>query len=209
MAIYFQNRAIAGKQLALALEQYKNDETAVIYALPRGGVVLGIEIAEHLNAPLTLLIARKIGHPAQAELAIGAVTENGEPLLNPLFAPDPNVSWLKPLIDKQRREAAHRRELYMKDRPIISAQDKTAIVIDDGIATGLTMRAALADLRAQHPKKLIVAVPMCPPEVAVELENESDELVVLDSNDDYLGSVGAYYTDFPQITDEEVVRILG
>lgn len=208
MAIHFHDRKEAGLKLAKMLEGYAKDTSVVIYALPRGGVVLGAEIARHLKVPLSLAIARKIGHPAQDELAIGAVTETGEALLDPIFVTDRQAGWLSPLIEKQRQEAARRRKRYLADQPAISARDKIAIVVDDGVATGFTLRAALNELRGQKPLKLVVAVPMAPPEVAALLEQDADELIIIDRGDDYLGSVGAYYDIFPQVTDEEVLGAL-
>ena len=183
-------------------------EEVVVYALPRGGVVLGFEVARALHAPLDLVIARKIGHPSNPEYAVCAVTEDGTLLCNELERASLDPEWLKQKAEKEREEAERRRKTYLKDKKHISAAGKIAFVVDDGVATGLTLRAALRSLRAERPKKLIVAVPVAPHEVVEILRKEADEVIVLEDVRDYRGAVGAYYDDFPQTTDEEVIQLL-
>lgn len=203
----FKNRTDAGIKLAAALQHYKGMD-AVVYALPRGGVVLGVEIAKALKLPLDLVIPRKIGHPHNPEYAICAVTEHGELLCNEAERRAVDPAWLKQAVEKEIQEATRRRETYLKGRPSVAVEGKTAIIVDDGIATGLTMRAAIKDLRARHPAKVVVAIPVCPADTAEVLRREADELVVLDIPLVYLGAVGAYYQDFPQVSDEEVIEFL-
>lgn len=205
----FKNRVEAGQKLAELLEEYESSE-AVVYALPRGGVILGAEIAKSLNAPLDLIITRKIGHPLQKEYAVGAVAENGHSIFDKESVSGVSEDYLTAEADKQKAEAQRRREVYLGNRKPISAQGKIAILVDDGIATGLTMKAAVKELKLHfQPEKIIVAVPVIPKEFAVELEqNEGIEVAALISDENFLGSVGAYYKEFPAVEDEEVVKIM-
>ncbi|MGM0368477.1 MAG: phosphoribosyltransferase [Actinomycetota bacterium] len=206
--MYFKNRQEAGKLLAKKLEKYKNN--AVIYALPRGGVVLGAEVAKKLNAKLTLVITRKIGHPYQPEFAIAAVAEDGTIIGNENEIKQVEAEWLQEEIEKEKREAARRRKLYLKHSFPINTKGKTAIIIDDGIATGLTIRAAILSLKGNNPKKLIVAVPVAPESTASLIIKDADEIVALyiPPDNEYLGAVGAYYDQFGQVPDSEVIKIL-
>lgn len=205
----FENRAQAGKLLAKALKTYRGKDV-VVYALPRGGVVTGLEIAKYLHAPLDLIITRKIGHPYQSEYAIAAITENGDIIGDKKELAQINTSWLHAAIKKEKEEIKRRRHTYMKDRKRISAKGKLAIVVDDGVATGLTLRAGIKQLQRQHPQKIVIAVPVLPQSVTRILKREVNELVALEipSDDVYLGSVGAYYDSFPQVSDEEVIDLL-
>jgi putative phosphoribosyl transferase len=203
----FKNRAEAGKLLAEKLEEYRNKET-IIFGLPRGGVVIGAEIASQLNSPLEVIIARKIGHPAQPEFGIAAVTEDGHLIENEKYAATVDENWYRGEIERQTTAALHRQTLYSPALPEVSTEGKIAILTDDGIATGLTTKAALIDLRERKPKKLLLAVPVAPTEVASEISLLVDEEVIINKDSDFLGAVGAYYEEFPQITDEEVIDLL-
>jgi predicted phosphoribosyltransferase len=203
----FRNRSEAGKKLAQALEKYR-DQPGIIYPLPRGGVVLGVEIALALEMPLDLIIPRKIGHPYNPEYAIGAVTENGEMVCNQWEVSRVDPQWLKRQVEKERQEARRRRERYLGDREPLSVEGKIAILVDDGIATGLTMQAAIRDIKQRHPTHIVVAIPVAPKDTADILNQQVDEVIGLEITDYYRGSVGAYYTDFPQLTDEEVINLL-
>src|SRR3989344_5936375 len=205
--IQFKDRQDAGRQLARALREY-SDGDSVIYALPRGGVVLGSEIANTLHIPLDLVITRKIGHPSNPEYAICAVSEDGELVCNEVEKAFVNKDWLKNAVAKEVKEAARRREVYLRGIKHIPATNITAIVVDDGVATGLTIQAALQSLRKEKPKKLMVAIPVAPHDTLNELRGSADEVVVLEDAKDYLGAVGAYYAYFPQVTDEEVIKLL-
>jgi len=208
MTIRFVDRAEAGKALAEALLGYRSD-APVIYALPRGGVAVGYEIARALRAPLEIILTRKIGHPLNAEYAICAIAEGGEPLCNELERAELDDAWLAAACKRERATLAHRAALYRGDGARISARGRVAILVDDGIATGLTMRSAIAVLRGEEPKKLIVAAPVCPADVIAELhEAGADETVILEKGKPYLGAVGAYYREFPQLTDNEVIAAL-
>ena len=203
----FHDRTEAGEKLADAVEKYKG-QPAVIYALPRGGVVLGAIIAQRLSAPLDLTIPRKIGHPSNPETAVCAVSEAGYRLCNELLQ-TVNEAWLEHATERERAEAKRRRKVYLGDRPPPLVKGKIAIVVDDGIATGLTMRVAIHDIKERQPAKVIVAVPVAPSDTAEQIAREVDKfvaLVIIPS--EYFGAVGAYYENFEQVSDEEVVALV-
>lgn len=208
--MYFSNRAEAGRLLAEKLSHYKGKEV-VVYALPRGGVVTAVEIGLQLNAPVDLIIARKIGHPAAPEYAIAAVAEDGHMIGSEKEISLVDPAWLELEKDRQRAEARRRREMYLGGRAPISATGKVAILVDDGVATGLTLRMGIVELRHCHPERLVVAVPVVPKSTATLLRSEVDELVALDVPEDhaYLGAVGAYYDDFTPVEDAEVIELMG
>lgn len=203
----FKDRTEAGKKLAEVLKKYEGQE-GVVYALPRGGVVLAVEIARALRMPLDLIIPRKIGHPHNPEYAICAVAESGELVCNEWESSRVDSQWLKQKVDKESQEARRRRTHYLGGREPVPVAGKTAIIVDDGIATGLTMRAAIRDARQKQPAHLVVAIPVAPKDIADQLSLEADEVVGVDISDYYLGAVGAYYSAFPQVSDEEVVALL-
>lgn len=202
----FADRREAGRQLAEALERFRG-QPGVVYALPRGGVPLGLEVSRYLDMPLDVLIPRKIGHPLQPEYAICAVPEQGERVCNPREEASVDPNWLADAESRERVEASRRRALYGRaDAPMVAG--KLAIIVDDGIATGLTMRAAIRDVAARGPSRVVVAIPVVPASTAAQLEKEADELVALEITDQYLGAVGAYYDSFPQVSDHEVIAML-
>lgn len=203
----FRDRTDAGKQLARALGKFKGRD-GIVYPLPRGGIVLGVEIATALHMPLDLIIPRKIGHPYNPEYAICAVTEDGETVCNEEELARIDQAWFRAQVENARKEARRRRELYLGDRKPLDAKGKTVIIVDDGIATGLTMRAALNDARQRQPAHIVIAIPVSPADTAEKLRRDVDEVVALDIPDFYLGAVGAYYDDFAQVTDEEVIELL-
>jgi len=203
----FHNRIDAGRQLALALTKFRGQD-GIVYPLPRGGVELGVEIARVLAMPLDLVIPRKVGHPFNPEYAICAVTEFGTPICNEHEIAQVDPVWLRQSVENERREARRRRERYLATRVPLPVEGKIAILVDDGIATGLTLRAAIQDIRARRPKWLTAAIPVAPNDAAEKLRREVDELVALDVSDFYLGAVGAYYDEFPQLSDDTVVQLL-
>ena len=205
--MHFRNRSEAGRLLADALKAYAG-QAGVIYPLPRGGVPLGVEIARALNMDLDLIIPRKVGHPYNPEYAIAAVGETGEPVINRTEVDRVDPKWFKQEVARQRDESRRRREAYLHGREPLPVEGKVAILVDDGIATGLTMKAAIQDARARKPAKLIVAIPVVPAETARVLRTMVDDLVALDIDENYLGAVGAYYDDFGQTTDAEVIALL-
>lgn len=205
----FADRRDAGRQLARLLSKYKGQEV-VVYALPRGGVTVAVEIAKFLHAPLDLILAHKIGHPLQPEYAIAAVSESGHMIGNDAELSSVNQEWLQREKEEQMREIKRKRQLYLKGRKEISPQNKIAIIVDDGIATGLTMQAGIFELKDKHPKAIVAAVPVAPRHTVQLLKSMIDEVVGVEipDNFDFLGAVGAYYNKFYQVEDEEVISIL-
>jgi predicted phosphoribosyltransferase len=205
----FWNRAAAGKLLGAALEKFKG-QPLVVYGLPRGGVVTAYQVALSLQAPLDLIICRKIGHPLQPEYAIAAITETGELVGNQQELSRVDADWLETEKIAQQKEAKRRRELYLAGRLQPTIKGKSAIVVDDGVATGYTIEAAIVALRHQFPKKIVVAVPVVTKQVAERLKQVADEVIALETPEDFefLGAVGAYYQDFSQTEDSEVLEIM-
>lgn len=206
----FEDRADAGRQLAAKLLRYR-DKRPVVLALPRGGVPVGLEVAFALNAPLDLVLVRKIGAPYQPELAAAAVAEGDPPVLmrnadviDVLGLPE---RYLLQERDRELAEIARRREVYLGARPRAEIEGRTAIVVDDGIATGATVRAALASVRRRHPARLVLATPVGAPSTLATLREYADEIVVLREPENLI-AIGFYYRDFGQLTDEDVVLLL-
>jgi putative phosphoribosyl transferase len=206
----FRNRADAGRRLAKALMPYK-DRHPIVLALPRGGVPVAAEVARALGAPLDLLLVRKIGVPFHPELAMGAVVDGSAPLVvrneDIIKAMRISEAEFSAVRDRELAEIKRRRIRYVGGRSRPDLKDRTVIVIDDGIATGATTRAALRAARSQKPSRLILAVPVAPTPTLDELRGEADEIVCLEDYEPF-GAVGAYYVDFGQTSDEEVARAL-
>lgn len=205
--MYFKNRREAGDLLAEKLKKYLNKDV-IVYCLPRGGVLTAYEIAKKLNAPLDLVITRKIGHPSQPEYAIAALAENGDIIKGNIDFSSIDKTWFKKEVEKEKEEAKRRREKYLSGQKMVSPKGKIAILVDDGIATGLTIRAGILELKHQNPKKLVVAVPVAPRDVTDQIKSEVDEFIVLDIPAVYIGAVGAYFEDFHPVSDEEVINFL-
>lgn len=205
----FEDRKDAGLQLAGRLQQYNKGKGILVLALPRGGAVTGYEIARAIDAPLDVLIVRKIGFPGQSELAIGAVSETGAIALNRDIISSGNVSqkYIDAEISIQQKEIIRRISLYRVGAMPERHEGNIVILVDDGVATGATMKAAIATLREEKVGKLIVAVPVSPPDTARELLALADEFVCLYTPSDFM-AVGNYYRDFTQVTDGEVATIL-
>ena len=206
----FKNRSEAGKKLAAALANYK-DRQPVILALPRGGVPVAAEVAAAFNAPLDLILVRKIGVPFQTELAMGAVVDGGTPIIvrneDVIRQAGIDESDFAAVCESELAEIERRRRRYLGNRDRVNVEGRVTIVIDDGIATGATMRAALRATRMRNPKKLILAVPVAPTETIAELRDEVDEIVCLEQHE-FFGAIGFYYSDFRQISDDEVIETL-
>ncbi|MFN3396478.1 MAG: phosphoribosyltransferase [Thermodesulfovibrionales bacterium] len=205
----FKNRQDAAVKLASRLEHFKDRQDVIILALPRGGVVTGHEIARILHVPLDIIIIRKIGFPGQPELAIGAVSETDFVVLNEDIVSNYRISkeYIDREIRKQKEEISRRKSLYREGLGIPSLEGKIVILVDDGIATGATMKSAIGAVKAEKVARLIVAVPVAPPETAEEIKKMVDEWICLETPY-YFTAVGAFYEDFSQVSDSEVVRLL-
>ena len=201
----FQDRHDAGRRLARMLEPIIRGP-AVVYALPRGGVPVAAEIALALRMPLDLVVARKVGHPARPEYAVCAVTETGEALCDPSERAHLDPVWVANRINAERAEALRRREDYGRGHPRRRAHGMCAVLVDDGVATGLSLEAALREIRADTPRRVIVAVPVAPAEVAARFRSLCDEFVALQIPESFAGAVGAYYEDFSPVSDDQVLR---
>ncbi len=203
----FRDRVDAGQQLAGLLGKYKN-QNAVVYALPRGGVPVAMEVARVLNCPLDLIIVRKIGHPTNPEYALGALAEEGFLVVNEEELARVDPKWFKTEMEKQKQEARRRRELYLQGRKPIPATGKIAIIVDDGIATGSTMLVAVKKVKREKPAKMVVAVAVSPKDTAQRFAKEVDEFVAVTIPEIFWGAIGYYYDDFSQVSDEEVMALL-
>ena len=203
----FENRQHAALLLARQLKQYAN-ENPLIIAIPRGGVPLGATIARELHGQLDVALVRKLGAPGNPEFAIGAVAENGQTYISPYAqVANANTAYLEGEINKQLQLIARRRAQYDLIHAPISPANRIVIVVDDGLATGATMIAALNGIRNAQPKKLICAIPVAPTDRIDEIEEYCDELVCL-YKADYFGSVGQFYEQFDQVDDQTVIELL-
>jgi len=205
----FRDRRDAGRQLAARLRRYADRSDALVLALPRGGVPVAYEVAKELNAPLDVFLVRKLGVPGYEELAMGAIASGGVRVLN-----EDIVNYLRisdEVIDavatREQRELERRARAYRGDRPPPDVKDRVVILIDDGLATGSTMRAAAASLRLQEPGRIVVAVPVSSRETCDEFRGEVDEIVCA-VTPEHLQGVGLWYEDFSQTSDEEVRELL-
>jgi putative phosphoribosyl transferase len=206
----FRNRFEAGRKLALRLKRYK-DQQPVILALPRGGVPVAAEVAAALDAPLDLVLVRKIGVPSQPELAMGAVVDGGSPIVirneDVIRLAGVDEAEFQAVCDSELAEIERRRQRYLGGRERADVKRRLAIVIDDGIATGATTRAALRATRMREPKKLVLAVPVAPTDTLAAMQEEADEVICLEDHEIF-GAIGYFYDDFRQMTDQEVTDIL-
>jgi predicted phosphoribosyltransferase len=205
----FKDRFEAGRRLAAALEHYGGRPNLLVLALPRGGVPVGYEVARALPAPLDVMLVRKLGVPGHEELAMGAIASGGvrvisDDVVAALGIPDRAIATI---AAQEEHELERRNQLYRGDRPPPDVRGKTVILVDDGLATGSTMRAAVAALKAQGPERLVVAVPVAAPETCEALSREVDEVVCARAPERFF-AVGNWYVDFSQISDAEVRGLL-
>jgi predicted phosphoribosyltransferase len=205
----FKDRTEAGRELAEALSDFAGREDVIVLGLPRGGVPVAFEVAKSLKAPLDIFLVRKLGVPGQEELAFGAISTGGvrvfnQAILNSLMLPQETI---EQIVSREREELERRERAYRGDRPLPQIEGNVAILVDDGLATGASMRAALSALRGQNPSSIVAAVPTAPPGVCEELGNEVDEVVCIITPEPF-GGVGAWYENFAQTTDQEVRDLL-
>ena len=203
----YKDRSAAAAVLADSLRDYAGRKDTVVIALPRGGLALGRVVADRLGLPLDIVVPRKIGLPGNPEYAIGALAESGEPVWNEEARASADEKEVAAAVKEETAEARRRLKLYRAGLPPRVLRGKTVIVVDDGIATGLTMSAALKTIRAAGAARVVVAVPVAPTEAKDRLRQEADESVVLDTPAGFM-AVGAYYDDFPQVSDAEAIRLL-
>jgi putative phosphoribosyl transferase len=207
--ILYRDRLEAGRILATKLTAYADRKDVVVLALPRGGVPVAFEVAKALQAPLDVFVVRKLGVPGHEELAMGAIATGGmyvvnEHVVHMLAIPD---SVIEEVAEREQKELERREQLYRDDLPPPDVRDRTIILVDDGLATGSTMRAAVAALRKQHPAHIVVAVPVAAAVVRDEFKAEVDEIVCANTPEPFFG-VGYWYEDFSQTSDEEVHDLL-
>lgn len=207
--MYYENRIQAGRKLAEALKKHHPIENGIVLGLPRGGVPVAAEVATAMGVDLDVFVVRKLGAPFNEEFAMGAVAQDGG-----LFLDQPTLAMLrlsekeiKPLIEKKRREVEERIRKFRGGRPPLDLKNKTVILVDDGVATGSTMKAAVLVLKNQPIRSLIVAIPVGPPSTVAELRVMADEVICLYEDEGFM-AVGQYYADFTQVEDEEVARIM-
>lgn len=205
----FKDRRFAGQVLARELAAYANRPDVLVLGLPRGGVPVAFEVAQALNAPLDILVVRKLGVPDQEELAMGAIASGGVRIINEYIINLVKISdeVIARVAVQEERELERRERLYRGNRPLRDLQGRTVILVDDGLATGATMWAAIVAVRKQQPAQIVIAVPVAAPETCQELEAEVDEIVCISTPSPF-HSVGLWYKDFPQTTDEEVRDLL-
>ena len=206
---YFRDRSHAGQLLAEKLSKYANRPDAIVLALPRGGVPVGYEVARDLNIPLDVFIVRKLGVPGYEELAMGAVATGGIRVLNEQVVHNLNIpeNVINAVADWETEEIRRREERYRGDEPPPDVHGKTVILVDDGLATGSTMLAALKALRQQLPARIVVAVPTAAPETCEKMKAEADEAICAITPEPFY-AVGLWYENFSQTTDEEVRELL-
>lgn len=205
----FKDRKDAGEKLAALLTEYKNSKDTIILGLPRGGVVVAYAISQSLNVPLDITCPRKIGAPFNPELAIGAVTETGSPIFNWSLIEQMGVreNYIQHEVESETKRAQHRLQIYRKDLPPRNLKDKTVILVDDGLATGATMKAAIKSVKNEHAKTIVVAIPVSPIDTLAEIKQLADNVFCIDSPP-FFQAVGQFYEHFNQTDDEEVLKLL-
>ena len=199
----FEDRYDAALKLIPFLEKYKN-ERGVVLAVPRGGVPIGYYIAKNFDLPLEILLTKKIGHPWNEEVAVGAVSLEGYVIDKSINLPE---AYLKSEISRIMESLKERYKKFMGERKPIDVENKVVIIVDDGVATGNTLIAAIQLIREKHPKKIVVAVPVAPSYTAQKLKTIVDDFICLHVSDEFYG-VGQFYRDFSQVSDEEVMHLL-
>lgn len=209
MTLLYQDRKEAGQTLALALRAYRNRKDAIVLGLPRGGVPVAYQVAEALHLPLDIFLVRKLGLPGHEELAMGALAQGNGIVFNTdvLDTYSPGNREIERTVQREQRELQRREQAYRAGKPPLDVKGRTVILVDDGLATGATMRAAVQALRNQEPSAIVVAVPVAPPDTCQELELEVDQLICPRRPANFY-AIGQWYEDFGQTSDEEVRALL-
>lgn len=204
----FKDRITAARELLPKLQKYKNDSNTIVAGLPRGGMVTAGEIAKDLNLPLSFVVVKKVSAPSDPELAIGAVTDNGGIYLDEDLISEMSIDpdYIESEVERKKEEARQRLELF-GSRGLSQFTDKTVILVDDGIATGSTMMAAIRSVKRHGARKIVVASPTGGCESVGSFRKEADEIICLNEKLDF-SSVGEYYDEFPEVMDDEVIKIL-
>ena len=205
--LLFRDRRHAGRVLATHLEQYRGRAGLLVLALPRGGVAVGFEVARELRAPLDIFVVRKLGVPGHEEYAMGAIASGGVKFLNPMPGLTVRPEAIAAVVEREQAELVRREHLYRKQRPAVPLQGRTVIVVDDGLATGSTMQAAVLAIRQQHPLHLAVAVPVGALDTCAALRQQADDVICAATPEPFR-AVGLWYQEFPQATDDEVCALL-
>ena len=201
----FKNRYDAAMQLAVELEKYRGRD-AIVVAVPRGGVPIGYTVAKELGLPLEIILSKKIGHPYNPEIAIGSVTLHGAVIDDRVM--DVDMDYIHRTADRILHDLKEKYKLYMGNRKPRDLKNKTVIVVDDGAATGNTLMATVRAMRKDKPKEIIIAVPVSPPDTANQLRSVSDDFICLSTPHEFYG-ISRFYEDFSQVSDEEVIELLG
>jgi len=205
----FRNRSDAGRKLAQRLSHYAGRDDVIVLALPRGGLPVGAEVADSLGAPMDVFLVRKLGVPGHEELAMGAIASGDVRVVDEriLSQANANADDVSHVSAQEERELRRRERLYRGDQPLPDVADRVVILVDDGLATGSTMRAAIMGVKALGPKRIVVSVPVAPPEVCAALTKDVDEVVCVLEPEVMLG-IGGHYEHFPQLTDDDVRELL-
>lgn len=204
---YFTDREDAGRQLAFALRTF-SFEDCVVMALPRGGIIPAAIVAKQLHCPLGVVMIKKIGHPSYPEFAIGALISDGTKIYNHSVLATIPGDWIVKTEQKANELLEERTNIYYKYSAVPTIKDKTVILIDDGVATGLTMQAAIKSIRAQQPRQIIIAIPVASRDSITKLQTMADQIIVIEKPEHFLGAVGAHYLKFTQISDKTVQQKL-
>ena len=207
VSLPFRDRRHAGQVLATCLAQYRGRAGLLVLALPRGGVAVGFEVARELQAPLDIFVVRKLGVPGHEEYAMGAIASGGVKFLNPIPGLTVRPEAIAAVVEREQAELVQREHLYRKRRPAIPLQGRTVLVVDDGLATGSTMQAAVLAIRQQHPLHLAVAVPVGAQDTCAALRQQTDAVICAATPEPFHG-VGRWYQKLPQATDDEVCAFL-
>jgi putative phosphoribosyl transferase len=205
----FRNRQQAGQILASRLEKYANREDVIVFGIPRGGVPVAFEVAKALNQPLDIFVLRKLGVPGHEELAFGAIGSGGVQVVNANLVAELGLSDVQvaAVIRAEQEELKRREKIYRGNRPPLEVRGRTVILIDDGIATGSSILAAIHALRQMQPAGIVVGTPVGPPDTVIRLQREVNELVCVEMPESFYG-VGQFYVDFSQVSDQEVNELL-